>query len=147
MFYTAALGLIAGLGLGIASALHATGMRIQDALRADSRTATTSRRAVAARSVLVAGQLALSVILLVGALLLVRSYQRLQQVDLGVEVDRVLPFDLFVPPARQRDPDAARRTLAAVADRLASTPGVEIAGAATGELGFAGQDAVNVADQ
>ena len=132
MFYTAALVLIAGLGLGIASALHATGMRIQDALRADSRTATTSRRAVAARSVLVAGQLALSVILLVGALLLIRSYQRLQQVDLGVEVDRVLTFDLFVPPARQRDPEAARRTLAAVADRLASTPGVEIAGAISG---------------
>jgi putative ABC transport system permease protein len=54
---------------------------IEDMLRADSRTATSSRRAVVARSVLVIGQLAVSVILLVGALLLIRSYQRLEQVD------------------------------------------------------------------
>ena len=112
--------------------MNATGMRMQETLRSDSRTATSSRRAVAVRSALVIGQLALSVILLVGALLLIRSYQRLQQVDLGIEPDRVLTFDLFIPPGRQRDPAAARRTLAAIEDRLASTPGVEIAGAVSG---------------
>ena len=132
VLYTAALVIIAGFVVGVAPALHATGMGIQDTLRADSRTATTSRRAVATRSILVAGQLALSVILLVGALLLIRSYQRLQQVDLGVEPDHVLTFDLFIPPARQLDPAAARRTLAAIEDRLAATPGVEIAGAISG---------------
>jgi predicted permease len=69
------------------------------------------------------------VILLVGALLLIRSYQQLQQVDLGIEPDHVLTFSVSIPPGRQRDPAAARRTLAAIEDRLMSTPGVEIAGA------------------
>jgi putative ABC transport system permease protein len=132
VLYTGALVIITGFLVGVVPALNATGMRMQDTLRADSRTATTSRRAVAARSVLVIGQLALSVILLVGALLLIRSYQRLQHVALGIEPDRVLTFNLFIPPGRQRDPAAARRTLASIEDRLASTPGVEIAGAVSG---------------
>ena len=132
VLYTGALVIIAGFLVGVVPALNATGIRMQDTLRADSRAATASRRAVAARSVLVIGQLALSVILLVGALLLIRSYQRLQDVDLGIDPDRVLTFNLFMPPGRQRDPAAARRTLAAIEDRLVSTPGVEIAGAVSG---------------
>jgi predicted permease len=93
------------------------------------RTATSSRRAVAARSMLVVGQLASSVILLVGALLLIQSYMQLQRVDLGVNPDRVLTFSLSIPPATQPDAAGARRILAAVEDRLATTPGIEIAGA------------------
>jgi putative ABC transport system permease protein len=132
VLYTGALVVVAGFLVGVVPALIATGMRMQETLRADSRTATASRRALAARSVLVVGQLALSVILLVGALLLIRSYQRLQRVDLGIESEHVVTFTLFIPPGRQRDPAVARRTLAAIEDRLASTPGVEIAGAVSG---------------
>src|SRR5262245_48336562 len=126
--YTCALVIVAGFVVGFVPALHATGVRMQEILRTDSRTATSSRRSIAARSVLVITQLALSVILLVGAALLIRSYQRLQQVDLGIEPDHVLTFNLNIPRARQED-DAARRTLEAIEDRLTATPGVEIAGA------------------
>ena len=127
VLYMCALVIAAGLVVGLVPALHATGVRMQDMLRADSRTATSSRRAVAARSVLVIGQLAVSVVLLVGALLLIRSYQRLQQVDLGVQPDHVLTFGVNIPRARQDDA-AAKRTLEAIEDRLAATPGVESVG-------------------
>ncbi len=129
VLYTCALVIVAGFLVGVIPALHATGIRMQDTLRADARTATASRRAVGARSVLVISQLALSVILLVGALLLIRSYQQLRQVDLGIEAAHVLTFGVSIPPGRQPDPAAARRTLAAIEERLAATPGVEIAGA------------------
>ena len=132
VLYTGALAIVTGLVVGAVPALNATGRRMHDTLRADSRTATASRRAVAARAALVVSQLALSVILLAGAMLLIRSYQRLQQVDLGFDSDRVLTFEMLVPPGRQPDPAAARRTLAAVEDRLASTPGVEGAGMISG---------------
>ncbi len=128
VLYTCALVIVAGFVIGIVPALHATGVRMQEILRTDSRTATSSRRPVAARSALVITQLALSVILLVGAVLLIRSYQRLQQVDLGIEPDHVLTFSVNIPRARQEDA-AARRTLEAIEDRLAATPGVEVAGA------------------
>src|SRR5262245_20806178 len=127
--YTCALVIVAGFVVGFVPALHATGVRMQEIMRTDSRTATSSRRTVAARSMLVISQLALSVILLVGALLLIRSYQLLQQVDLGIEPDHVLTFSVSIPPGRQRDAAAARRTLAAIEARLAATPGVETAGA------------------
>ena len=129
LLYTCALVIVAGVLVGLVPAVHATGIRMQETLRADSRNATTSRRAVAVRSGLVISQLALSVILLVGALLLIRSYQRLQQVDLGIEPDRVLTFGVFIPPGRQPDAAAARRILTAIEDRLTAMPGIEAAGA------------------
>src|SRR5262245_39172934 len=128
VLYTCALVIGTGFAIGFVPALHATGVRMQEILRTDSRTATSSRRSIAARSLLVITQMALSVILLVGAVLLIRSYQRLQQVDLGIESDHVLTFNLNIPRARQEDA-AAKRTLEAIEDRLAATPGVEIAGA------------------
>ncbi len=129
LLYASALVILVGVLVGVVPALIATGSRMQDTLRADSRTATASRRAVVARSGLVVAQLAVSVILLASAVLLIRSYQQLQRVDLGIRTDGVLTFDLFVPPARQPDPAAARRTLAAIEGRLATTPGVVTAGA------------------
>ena len=129
LLYTCALVILAGFLVGFVPALHATGARIQEILRTDSRTATSSRRAVVARSALVISQLALSVILLVGALLLIRYYQRLQQVNLGIDSDHALTFSVFIPPGRERDPAAGRRRLAAIEDQLNATPGVEVAGA------------------
>jgi putative ABC transport system permease protein len=116
-----------GMAVGLVPALQATGTRLQDTLRADSRTASSSRRAVMARSVLVIAQLAVSVMLLAGALLLIRAYERLQHADLGLQPDRVLTFEIVIPRAHQEDA-VAKRTLETIADRLASLPGVESVG-------------------
>jgi predicted permease len=129
LLYVGALVIILGFLVGVVPALSATGVRMQDTLRADSRTATASHRAIVARSGLVVAQLAVSVVLLAGALLLIRSYRELRQVDLGIQTEKVLTFDVFVPSARQPDPAAARRTLAAIEARLATTPGVGVAAA------------------
>ena len=129
VLYMFALVILTGFLVGFVPALHATGVRMQEILRTDSRTSTSSRHTVAARSVLVISQLAFSVILLVGALLLIRSYQQLQQVNLGIEPDRLLTFSVSIPAGREREPAAARRRLAAIEDQLAATPGVEVAGA------------------
>ena len=126
--YTGAVVIVTGFLVGLVPALNATGKRMQETLRSEAR-ATASRRAVAARSILVVSQLALSVILLVGALLLMRSYHELQQVDLGIDAQHVLTFSVSMPPGRQQDPAAARRTLSAIEARLAVTPGVQTAGA------------------
>jgi predicted permease len=129
LLYTFALVIVSGFLVGVVPALRGTGVRLQDALSGESRTATSSRATVAMRSALVVAQLAVSVVLLSGAVLLVRSYQHLQLVDLGIEPRRVLTFTLSIPPARQDDPGAARRTLAAIEERLMAVPGVETAGA------------------
>jgi putative ABC transport system permease protein len=127
VLYTCALVLLVGMAIGFVPALQATGTQLQDTLRTDSRTASSSRRAVFARSVLVVAQLAVSVMLLVGALLLIRAYERLQRVDLGLQSDRVLTFEIVIPRAHQEDA-AAKRTLETIGDRLAALPGVESVG-------------------
>ena len=129
VLYTAVVVLGMGLFVGAAPALSASATRMHDTLRGDSRTATASPRAVHARSALVACQLAMSVVLLSGAALLIRSYERLQRIDLGVDANGLLTFSVFVPPARQPEAAGARRTLSEIERRLASTPGVEAAGA------------------
>jgi predicted permease len=123
------LVVVAGFAVGLVPALNATGMRLQETLKADARAATATRGAVAARSALVVTQLALSIVLLTGGILLMRSYQHLQRVDLGFDPERLLTFTVSVPEGRQPDPAAARRILLGVEDRLAAIADAESAGA------------------
>ncbi len=57
----------------------------------------------------VVAQLAVSVMLLAGALLLIRAYERLQHVDLGLQPDGVLTFEIVIPRAHQEDAAAKPR--------------------------------------
>ena len=127
--FTIALVAATGILIGVVPALHATGVRLQDALKSDARAATPTRRGVRARSALVVTQLAMGIVLLTGAVLLIRSYQRLQQIDLGIEHEAVLTFSVSVPPAREPDAAAARRRLSAIEERLAALPFVAGVGA------------------
>ncbi len=108
-----------------------------NALRQQSRT-TGSRAQGRLRSGLAGAQLALALTLLTGAGVLLASFYRLQQVNLGFHVDDVLTFEVNLPSARY---DAARRAAfhEELAQRLRTIPGVTAAGAisflpATGNL-------------
>lgn len=129
MLFTFALVIVAGFLVGLLPALHATGARLHDSLKADGRASTSSRRGVATRSALVVWQLALSVALLAGAMLMIRSYEHLQRTDLGIQPDRLLTFSISIPPGRQADAAAARRTMAAIETQIAALPGVQSVGA------------------
>jgi predicted permease len=127
--FSLALTATTGFVVGVVPAWHATGVRLQETLKAEARAATATRGTIAARSALVVAQLALSIVLLVGTLLLVRTYRHLQRVDLGIDPGPVLTFALSLPEARQPDEMAARRTLGEIAATLAALPTVETAGA------------------
>ncbi|HEY7290274.1 MAG TPA: ABC transporter permease [Vicinamibacterales bacterium] len=90
---------------------------------------SATRNASTLRSVLVAGEVALSIVLVVGAVLLVRSLNRLQDVDPGFDRDDAVAFTLSLPAARY--PDAPKRFLAAqeIERRLRDAPGIQAVGA------------------
>ena len=71
--------------------------------------------------------MALALTLLAGAGILLASFYRLQQVDVGFRVDRVLTFEVHLPTARY---DEARRAAfqEELAARLETIPGVTAAG-------------------
>lgn len=97
------------------------------ALRQQSRSTTGTRRQGRLRNGLAAAQLALALTLLVGAGVLLASFHRLQQVDLGFRIERMLTFDVGLPTVRY---DARRRAVfqEALARALETIPGVTAAG-------------------
>jgi predicted permease len=98
-----------------------------DALRQQSRSATTGRGLARLRSSLAIAQLALALALVAGAGILLASFHQLQQVVLGFRVERVLTFEVNLPTARY---DEARRASLQeeLARRLETIPGVTAAG-------------------
>ncbi|HXT49673.1 MAG TPA: ABC transporter permease, partial [Thermoanaerobaculia bacterium] len=118
--------LLAGLAAGLAPALQATGSRINETLKDDSRGASSLRLGKLSRSLVVA-QVAVSCVLLVLTGLMVKSVTRLEGADFGIEKEKV--FSARVALFEQDYPDRAarQRFLDEVAQQLAALPGVESA--------------------
>jgi hypothetical protein len=96
-------------------------------LHQQSRSATGDRRQGRVRSGLAILQVTFALILLVGAGVLAVSFYRLQQVNFGFRINRVLTFELSLPSARY---SAAQRAIfqEELARRIESIPGVTAAG-------------------
>lgn len=125
--FTAVVTLATGVAFGLAPALALSNTSPAATLR-DTAGSTGSRRYARVRSALVAGQVALSLVLLVGASVLATSLYRLSHVDLGFEPERVLTFELNLPPGRYGPEPRAAFHQEAIG-QLESLPGVEAVGA------------------
>jgi putative ABC transport system permease protein len=78
--------------------------------------------------VLVAAEVAFATLLLVGSGLLIRTFVRLSQAELGFDPERVLMAEVTLPESRYLDRISAQtRVFAEVVERLAASPGVESA--------------------
>ena len=89
----------------------------------------TSGRLV--RRVLVVSEVALAVVLLVGAGLLIRSFQRLRQVDIGFATENRLTMKMVLPMPKYAKPDSRRAFYDQMLQRVEALPGVEAAGMIT----------------
>ena len=124
--FAALVTVATAIAFGVAPALRLGHISPVGALRQQSR-ATGTRAQGRLRDVLAAAQLALALTLLIGAGVLLASFYRLQRVDLGFRVDRVLTFEVNLPGVRY---DAPRRAAfqEELARRLRAIPGVIAAG-------------------
>jgi predicted permease len=124
-----ALAIATGCALifGLAPAIRAAHAQPGDALRDQSRGATSGGAALRLREWLVITQVAVAFVLLVGAGLLLASFRAIQQVDPGVKTAQVFTFELNLPAARY-DSTARARFYDEFAARVAALPGVRAAG-------------------
>jgi putative ABC transport system permease protein len=86
---------LTGLAFGLVPALQASKVELTDALKS-VRSSGDGRRSLA-RGALVAAEVALSLVLLVGAGLLVKSFVRLTEVELGFDPTHVVAADISLP--------------------------------------------------
>ena len=133
--FTAGLALLTGLLFGLMPALRAYRMGMVAAMHEGGRGGTSSRRA---NSALVAAQFALSFVLLIGAGLLLKSFQRLQSVDLGFNPENLLTMSVTLPARKYPKPELTIQFYNNLIDRLRALPGTRAAGL-TSTVPFTGE--------
>jgi putative ABC transport system permease protein len=129
--FTLAISLGASLMFGLAPALQASRVDLNEMLKQGGR-GTIGSAGGQLRGALVVAEIAISMVLLVGAGLLIRSFDRLTRIELGFRPDHLLVMQTSMPAATI---EAARRSNAVygdVARQLATTPGLISASAALG---------------
>jgi predicted permease len=131
VLFALGLSLVSTMIFGLAPALHVSRLDLSDGLKQGGSKATGSRTATRLRSALVVAEVALSVVLLAAAGLLLRSFQALQDQDLGFTTERVLVANTEYLVGELGDGIPARtRFYADVLERLRAVPGVRAAAGA-----------------
>jgi putative ABC transport system permease protein len=119
--------LLASLGtallFGAAPAVTASQANPSEDLRNSWRT-TSGGKGGRVRGGLVAAQVALSVVLLTGSGLLIRSFVRLQTVNLGFQAENLMTGHLSVEPLKYEDPEALTQFFQGVLDDVRAMPEV-----------------------
>jgi predicted permease len=124
--WTLLVATAAALIFGLAPGMRMSGGNFQEALKDGVHTASAGRRHEQMRSALVIAEVALACVLLIGAGLLLRSFLRVLDVDLGFRPTQAsavkVDYDLRAKPEK-RGP-----VLENILARVSAIPGVEAAG-------------------
>ncbi|MGD0912151.1 MAG: ABC transporter permease [Terracidiphilus sp.] len=126
--FALAAALLTGLGCGILPALAAARTGVNEALKEGGRTGTSGSGNARLRSALVVTEIAVALVLLIASGLLLRSFEKMRQVNLGLNPDHMLTAIYNLPQRQystQASIDAFNDTLLR---RLAILPGVKSVG-------------------
>jgi predicted permease len=128
--YTLFLSVVTALVFGVIPLWR--GIPLGLVLNESGRANTASRSRHHARRLLMGGQVALALILLIASGLMVRSFQKMRDVDPGFNPDSVLTFRIGLPDRAYPTRAAAVAAHLAILDRLAALPDVVAASASSG---------------
>jgi predicted permease len=130
LLFALALAVVTGLLFGLVPAWHVSRAEVSDTLKETGRTGVGGARS-RLRQVLVASEIAWAVMLLIGAGLLIRTFIRVQQTDLGFDQENVIIGRTSL--ARSRYGSSIQRSAFAdqAVQRLATLPGVSEAAASS----------------
>jgi len=127
--FTIAISVGASLLFGLAPALTASRIDLNDALKLGAARAVVGGGAGKMRNALVVAEIALSVVLLIGAGLLMKSFVALNSVTLGFRPDHLLLMSAEVPSSSLERARAGTRFYKRLLQDVAQIPGVTAVGA------------------
>jgi putative ABC transport system permease protein len=132
--FTFVITLLVGLLFGLAPALHASKPDVLHALKEGFARSGGRRwlRGFGLREALLVAQTALALVLLVGAGLLIKSFIKLQQVELGFEPNHAVMLTIAPPFTRFPKGSHTYEYYQRLLDEMKTLPGVVAAGATTG---------------
>jgi putative ABC transport system permease protein len=132
LLFLAAVTVLTSIAFGLAPALEASRRDSAESLKEGGRASSAGRGKLYARHAFVAAQVAIAFILLAGGGLLIRSFQRLMNVDTGFDSEGVIAA--YLPLPMERDPEATKLThyVRQVLEEVRAEPGMRDAAVTTG---------------
>jgi putative ABC transport system permease protein len=128
--FSVALSFVTGIAFALAPALHATTLEVNGLLKEGSGSVTTSRSGNRLRSALVVSEVLLAMVLLVGAGLMINSFYRLQDRELGFDAHDLLTMRLNLPTSQYSETSQKIGFFRDVSARLKAMPGISSVGIA-----------------
>jgi predicted permease len=138
--FTFMISIGASLLFGLAPAVTASRIDLNDALKLGAAKAVVGGGAGKLRSALVVAEIAFSVVLLIGAGLLMKSFVALNSVALGFRPDHLLLMSAEVPGSSLERAREGTRFYKGLLKEIAQIPGVTAVGAARTPPGQVGSD-------
>lgn len=135
--FTIALSILTGLIMGVYPAVQASRADLIDGLKEGGRGTSGSVRQHRFRKILVGAQVALSVTLLAGAALLITSFIRLNQQNIGFRPENLWVGFITLPEAQYAEPASRQRFAEQTLSALHRVPGFEDV-ALSGDVPLAG---------
>jgi putative ABC transport system permease protein len=123
LLFTTVIGIFTGILFGLAPALSGARPDLAGSLKESGRT-TVGLTPHRMRTILVVAEVALSFVLLVGASLLIRSFNKLANLNPGVDTTNVLAIDLPIPRTEFTNSATLTNYLREVTQKVRSVPGV-----------------------
>lgn len=127
--WTLAVSLVTGMVFGIAPALEATRVNLNDTLKEGGKGAGgQSARSRRLRNALVVAEVALALVLLASAGLMVRSFSQLQKIETGFETENILTMVVSLPAGKYKEDQQMVTFFRQATERIRALPGVRMAG-------------------
>jgi putative ABC transport system permease protein len=143
LLFTSGVSFFSGILFGLVPALHAMRLNLTKALQERNANVPARLSRNKSRSLLLVFQIALAFVLTIGAALIVRSFVRLIQVELGFRTDNVLTLRTSLAPVRYPQSGHIIAYQSEFLNRIRSLPGV-VSTAATNALPLGGTTLKNV---
>jgi predicted permease len=129
--FTLLLSLLTGVVFGLAPAIQAAKVDLNEALKQSGGRTGTGTGYRRLRSALVIVEIALALVLLVGAGLLIQTFLRLRALDIGVDTENVLTARTMLPRSKYGELPKRAAFYQQVLERVRALPGVVSAGYTT----------------
>ena len=131
LLFTLLASLLTGVLFGLAPAWHARALNLTGTLREGGRSIAGMTRIRRFRSALAIAEISLAVVLLIGSGLMLKSFQKLSEVNPGFNAENLLTMAVALQFVHYQDPARQVAFFDQTLEKIRALPGVVSAGACT----------------